>query len=84
MIEIIANLKHAARNGGASIGGGEFSSAECRQAAAALTHAADLLAVLQRIATGEVMADKFNHAETVHEYQRLARAAIANATGGAE
>ena len=36
-----------------------------------------LLAALQRIAGGEVMAGTFTHAETVHEYQRIARAAIA-------
>jgi hypothetical protein len=46
--------------------------------------APDLLDALQRIAAGEVMTGNFNHAETVHEYQKLARAAIAKATRGAE
>ena len=43
--------------------------------------APDLLEALQRIAAGEVMTGNFNHAETVHEYQKLAHAAIQKATG---
>ncbi len=46
--------------------------------------APDLLALLQRMADGEIMGGTFNHAETVHEYQKLARAAIAKATGEAK
>lgn len=52
---------------------------------------AELLEALQKIADGEVMGGKWretqhnwadwSHAETVHEYQRLCRAAIAKATG---
>lgn len=41
-----ANLKHAARNGGASIGGGEFTPEECRRVARMLDAAPDLLEAL--------------------------------------
>lgn len=68
-----ANLKHAARNGGASIGGGEFTPEECRRVARMLDAAPDLLNALegllndQRDASLPVLA--------------RARAAIAKARG---
>lgn len=46
--------------------------------------APDLLALLQRMANGEIMTGTFNLAETVHEYQKLARAAIAKTIGEAK
>jgi hypothetical protein len=46
---MVSNLKHAARNGGASIGGGEFTPAECREAAAVLDAAPELLAALEAL-----------------------------------
>lgn len=47
--------------------------------------APDLLALLQRMADGDIMtAYPATHAEVVHEYQKLARAAIEKATGGAK
>ena len=64
----------------ANCGIGKTGKANARLIAAA----PDLLALLQRIAEGDVMAGDFNHAETVHEYQKLARAAIAKATGEAK
>jgi hypothetical protein len=44
-----ANLKHAARNGGASIGGGEFTPEECRRVARMLDAAPDLLEALEAV-----------------------------------
>ncbi len=87
MNEIIANLKHAARNNGALIGGGEFSRAECRQAAAALTHAADLLACLIDAVRALEFAAPIIEAPENSAYRETiaqARAAIAKATGGAK
>lgn len=58
-----------------------------RETVAALNYAlalraqvAELTAVLERIGEGMVMPQdgrSFSHAETVHEYQRIARAALA-------
>lgn len=86
MNEIIANLKHAARNGGASIGGGEFSPAECRQAAAALTHAAELLSCLRELQLAVTMRPMGQTGLSARERTALdaARIAIAKATNEAE
>lgn len=45
---MIANLKHAARNNGAHIGGGDFTREECAAAARALEERDELRSVLLR------------------------------------
>ena len=46
--------------------------------------APDLLEALKRIADGQVMGDsKYNHADVICAYQRIASGAIAKATGAA-
>jgi hypothetical protein len=41
-----------------------------------------LLAALERIAAGREMEGQFTHSEAVHRYQKIARDAVAGATGG--
>lgn len=54
----------------------------CEANARLMASAPALLAALQRIADGEVMGpEPWSHAETVLAYQRIARAALAAATG---
>ena len=72
---MIANLWHAGRTSGATIGGGEFTRAECRSAAAALESVPDLLEAL------EALLDDQRDASLPVLVQ--ARAAIAKARGEA-
>jgi len=84
---MIDNLKHAARNDGAFIGGGAFTQEECKQAAALLEAAPDLLAELVKITDAYAQAMKdagVTHYPEALVVVRQARAAIAKATGGAK
>jgi hypothetical protein len=48
-MSITANLKHAARNNGAHIGGGEFTREECAEAVAMLEQREELLRAAKRL-----------------------------------
>jgi hypothetical protein len=82
---MIANLKHAARNGGASIGGGDFTPAECREAAAVLESASELLAALKSVLplleASYLDHDGTDNGDVVFSGLEAARAAIAKAKG---
>ena len=65
------------------------TSAQADANARLIAAAPELLAALEAISEGDVMSKKygpahmFGHAEVVHEYQAIARAAIAKAKGQA-